>query len=168
MMTPRTSTTSAPVPVAARTRRTPSADSRSPTPSAEGGRPSSGEGGGPPVDYLYEPSPEEIFKDLLPRHVQVQVYRALLESAASEHGARMTAMRNASKNAGELIDQLAGEPSLAGYHLLPSVRGDLLVKLGRHAEAQRELERAAALTRNGRERTLLLARAARCAGAGSS
>jgi RNA polymerase sigma factor (sigma-70 family) len=68
----------------------------------------------------------------------------------------------------ELIDQLAGEPSLAGYHLLPSVRGDLLVKLGRHAEARRELERAAALTRNGRERTLLLARAARCAGAASS
>jgi predicted RNA polymerase sigma factor len=68
----------------------------------------------------------------------------------------------------ELVDQLAGEPSLAGYHLLPSVRGDLLVKLGRHAEARRELERAAALTRNGRERTLLLARAARCAGAASS
>src|SRR5262249_13268952 len=49
-------------------------------------------------------------------------------------------------------DHLVGHPALEGYHLLPSVRGDLLAKLGRHAEAQRELERAASLTRNGRER----------------
>jgi predicted RNA polymerase sigma factor len=48
------------------------------------------------------------------------------------------------------------------YHLLPSVRGDLLAKLGRPAEARREFERAAALTENERERTLLLARAAEC------
>ncbi len=63
----------------------------------------------------------------------------------------------------ELIDQLTDEPSLQGYHLLPSVRGDLLAKLGRTAEARREFERAASLTRNARERTLLLARAAQCA-----
>jgi RNA polymerase sigma factor (sigma-70 family) len=62
-----------------------------------------------------------------------------------------------------VIDALAAEPSLAGYHLLPSVRGDLLAKLGRFAEARAELERAAALTRNTRERDLLLARAASCA-----
>jgi RNA polymerase sigma-70 factor (ECF subfamily) len=63
-----------------------------------------------------------------------------------------------------LVDALAAEPALEGYHLLPSVRGDLLAKLGRFAEAQHELERAAAITRNVRERALLLDRAARCAG----
>ncbi|HEU4630200.1 MAG TPA: RNA polymerase sigma factor [Gemmatimonadaceae bacterium] len=63
----------------------------------------------------------------------------------------------------ELVDELAAEPVLKGYHLLPSVRGDLLAKLGRHAEARAELERAAALTRNARERELLLSRAAACA-----
>ncbi len=59
-----------------------------------------------------------------------------------------------------LVDELVREPSLAGYHLLPSVRGDLLAKLGRYDEARAELERAASLTRNVRERELLLARAA--------
>jgi len=63
----------------------------------------------------------------------------------------------------ELIDALTAEPSLEGYHLLPSVRGDLLAKLGRFDEARDEFERAAALTRNGRERQLLLERAAACA-----
>jgi RNA polymerase sigma factor (sigma-70 family) len=58
------------------------------------------------------------------------------------------------------VDGLADEPSLAGYHLLPSVRGDLLAKLERHDEARSEFERAATLTRNERERELLLARAA--------
>ena len=62
----------------------------------------------------------------------------------------------------QAVDQLADEPSLASYHLLPSVRGDLLFKLGRHAEARREFERAAALTRNAREQNLLLERAAAC------
>ena len=66
----------------------------------------------------------------------------------------------------ELVDELTSEPSLAGYHLLPSVRGDFLAKLGRLGEARAELERAAALTRNARERALLLARAAACARAG--
>ena len=59
----------------------------------------------------------------------------------------------------EIVDQLAAEPALQGYHLLPSVRGDLLGKLGRNAEAQAEFERAAALTRNERERELSARRA---------
>jgi predicted RNA polymerase sigma factor len=58
------------------------------------------------------------------------------------------------------VDALTSEPSLRGYHLLPSVRGDLLAKLGRFDEAHAEFARAASLTRNGRERTLLLERAA--------
>ena len=57
-------------------------------------------------DFIYEPEPEQILERLLPVYVETELYRALLESAASEHGARMTAMRNASKNAGELIDRL--------------------------------------------------------------
>jgi F-type H+-transporting ATPase subunit gamma len=61
---------------------------------------------GPTVDYLYEPGPEEIFKDLLPRHVQVQVYRALLESNAAFFAAQMTAMDAASRNASEMIESL--------------------------------------------------------------
>ncbi len=60
----------------------------------------------------------------------------------------------------ERVDAIASEPSLRGYHLLPSVRGDLLMKLGRREEARAEFERAAALTRNERERALLLERAA--------
>ncbi|MES3020731.1 MAG: RNA polymerase sigma factor [Pseudomonadota bacterium] len=63
----------------------------------------------------------------------------------------------------DLADRLMREPSLANYHLLPSVRGDLLAKLGRNAEARAEFERAAALTNNTRERELLLARANACA-----
>jgi F-type H+-transporting ATPase subunit gamma len=58
------------------------------------------------VDYVYEQSPEEIFGKLLPRLVETQIFRALLESVASEHGARMTAMDSASKNATELIESL--------------------------------------------------------------
>jgi F-type H+-transporting ATPase subunit gamma len=65
-----------------------------------------GEQAGPAVDYLYEPTPEEIFRDLLPRHVQVQVYRALLESNAAFFAARMTAMDSASRNASEMIENL--------------------------------------------------------------
>ena len=63
----------------------------------------------------------------------------------------------------EVVDTLMSEPSLEAYHLLPAVRGDLLDKLGRFAEARAEFERAASLTRNARERTLLLERAAACA-----
>jgi RNA polymerase sigma-70 factor (ECF subfamily) len=61
-----------------------------------------------------------------------------------------------------LVDALLDEPALKAYHLLPGVRGDLLFKLNRKAEAEAEFKRAAALTRNERERTLLLKRAAEC------
>jgi F-type H+-transporting ATPase subunit gamma len=64
-------------------------------------------------DFIYEPEPEQILERLLPAYVETQIYRALLESAASEQGARMTAMRNASKNAGELIDSLTLEMNRA-------------------------------------------------------
>jgi RNA polymerase sigma-70 factor, ECF subfamily len=64
-----------------------------------------------------------------------------------------------------LVDELTEAPALENYHLLPSVRGDLLVKVGRHDEARSEFERAAAMTRNARERELLLARAAAAGGA---
>ncbi len=57
-------------------------------------------------DYIYEPTAKEILADLLPTHVEYQVWRALLESAAAEHAARMTAMDSATKNASELIDHL--------------------------------------------------------------
>jgi F-type H+-transporting ATPase subunit gamma len=57
-------------------------------------------------DFIFEPEPEEILERLLPVYIETELYRALLESAASKHGAQMTAMRNASKNAGELIDNL--------------------------------------------------------------
>jgi predicted RNA polymerase sigma factor len=63
----------------------------------------------------------------------------------------------------EIVEALTAEPALQGYHLLPSVRGDLLAKLGRLEEARAEFERAAALTRNAPERALLLRRAAACA-----
>jgi predicted RNA polymerase sigma factor len=62
----------------------------------------------------------------------------------------------------DVVDALVGEPALQAYHLLPAVRGDLLFKLGRCGEARREFDRAAALTRNTREKTLLLARARAC------
>jgi len=60
----------------------------------------------PALDYVYEPSPAAIFADILPKHVEVQVWRALLESQAAEHGARMTAMDAATNNASEMIDRL--------------------------------------------------------------
>jgi F-type H+-transporting ATPase subunit gamma len=62
--------------------------------------------GAPAIDYLYEPAPEELFTTLIPRHVEVQVYRALLESNAAFYAAQMTAMDSASRNASEMIDQL--------------------------------------------------------------
>jgi predicted RNA polymerase sigma factor len=67
-----------------------------------------------------------------------------------------------------LVDALTSEPSLEGYHLLPSVRGDLPAKLGRVEGAHAEFQRAASLTRNARERTLLLERAAACARIGAA
>jgi F-type H+-transporting ATPase subunit gamma len=59
-----------------------------------------------PVDYLYEPSPQEIFNQLMPRYVEVQVYRALLESNAAFFAAQMTAMDTATKNSAEMISSL--------------------------------------------------------------
>lgn len=67
----------------------------------------------------------------------------------------------------EILDDLMADPSLRSYHLLPAVRGDLLTKLGRFEEARQEWERAAGLTRNARERALLLERAAACAPQGT-
>jgi predicted RNA polymerase sigma factor len=64
----------------------------------------------------------------------------------------------------DIIDRLTGEPSLQRYHLLPGARADLLFKLGRLDEARAEFERAAAMTRNARERAVLLERAAACTG----
>lgn len=64
------------------------------------------EDGVPDADYLFEPAASEIFDDLLPRYIETQFFRALLESAAAEHAARMTAMDSASRNAGEMIDSL--------------------------------------------------------------
>jgi F-type H+-transporting ATPase subunit gamma len=62
--------------------------------------------GAPPIEYIYEPDPETILARLLPRHLEFAIFRMLLESAAAEHGARMTAMESATKNAGEMIDSL--------------------------------------------------------------
>lgn len=58
------------------------------------------------TDYIYEPNATEVLQEILPKHIEVQIFRALLESAASEHGARMTAMDSASKNASEMIGKL--------------------------------------------------------------
>ena len=60
----------------------------------------------PALDYLYEPGPAKIYAEMLPKHVEIQVWRALLESAAAEHGARMAAMDAATRNAGDMIDRL--------------------------------------------------------------
>jgi predicted RNA polymerase sigma factor len=65
-----------------------------------------------------------------------------------------------------LVDDLAGEPALLGYHLLPTVRGDLLERLGRLADARAEFERALTLTQNARERSVLLGRIASCSAQG--
>jgi F-type H+-transporting ATPase subunit gamma len=62
--------------------------------------------GTPVVEFIFEPSPAAVLERLLPKHVEVQVYRALMESLAAEYGARMTAMENATKNASEMIDLL--------------------------------------------------------------
>jgi len=62
--------------------------------------------GKPVVEFIFEPSPAAVLERLLPKHVEVQVYRALMESLAAEYGARMTAMENATKNASEMIDLL--------------------------------------------------------------
>ena len=68
--------------------------------------PEKSEGEESEIDYDYEPEEEEILADLLPRNISVQVYKALLENSASEQGARMSAMDNATRNAGDMIDRL--------------------------------------------------------------
>jgi F-type H+-transporting ATPase subunit gamma len=60
----------------------------------------------PPLDYLYEPEPAGILSQMLPKHVEIQLWRALLESTAAEHGARMAAMDSATTNAGDMIERL--------------------------------------------------------------
>jgi F-type H+-transporting ATPase subunit gamma len=60
----------------------------------------------PVIDYIYEEPPDEIYRNLLPRYVEIQIFRALLESAAAEHAARMTAMDSATNNAGDMIENL--------------------------------------------------------------
>ena len=97
-----------------------------------------------------------------------QLYGALAAAHAvagrrAESRRRASPWRSGPQAGLELVDALRTEPSLANYHLLPSVRGDLLSKLGRFDEARAELERAASLTRNARERDLLLERARACA-----
>ena len=72
-----------------------------------------GDGSGHHALVEYEPDAEEILQRLVPDYVEISIYRALLESTASEHGARMTAMRNASQNAGEVIDDLTLEMNRA-------------------------------------------------------
>jgi F-type H+-transporting ATPase subunit gamma len=65
-----------------------------------------GAGSAPTIDYLYEPKPEDLFKYLLPSHVEVQIFRALLESNAAFYAAQMTAMDAATRNSGEMIEAL--------------------------------------------------------------
>jgi len=88
---------------------------------------------------------------------------ALTGSAVVELNRAVAVMMAYGPQAGlELVDALADEPAQRRYHLLPSVRGDLLVRLGRPAEARREFVRAADLCENGRERELLLSLAVAC------
>src|SRR5207247_5736118 len=91
---------------------------------------------GAAADYIFEPSPEAILGDLLPRHVRMQVYRALMESLAGEYGARMTAMEAATKNAKEMIDLLTIQYNKARQEkitkeLLDIVGGAEALKQGR-------------------------------------
>ncbi len=102
-------------------------------------------------------------------HRIVRLYDALVAAAPSPvvllNRAVAVSMAEGPAAALPLVDALLGARTMARYHLLPSVRGDLLMKLGRLEEARAELERAASLTRNDRERALLLGRAAACVGA---
>jgi RNA polymerase sigma factor (sigma-70 family) len=99
-------------------------------------------------------------------HAIVRLYTALAEQAPSPvielNRAVAVSMAEGPAAALSIVDELAAEPSLDRYHLLPSVRGDLLERLGRNDEARMEFERAASLTNNARERELLLRRASDC------
>jgi RNA polymerase sigma factor (sigma-70 family) len=102
------------------------------------------------TDWIRIAALYEVLAQLMPSPV-VELNRAVALSMAFGPAAAL-----------ELVEKLADDPSMRQYHLLPSVRGDLLAKLDRLAEARTEFERAAALTRNARERDLLLRRAAEC------
>src|SRR5207302_345253 len=108
-----------------------------------------------------------ILAGLVPRESEVHGLLALMEIQASRARARTgpaaVSMAEGPAAGLALVEALAGEPALAGYHFLPAVRGDLLARLGRAEEARVEFERAASLTRNARERELLVQRAASCA-----
>jgi predicted RNA polymerase sigma factor len=97
----------------------------------------------------------------------VQLYDALARAAPSPivelNRAVALAMAFGPQPALEVVDGLVADGALDNYHLLPAVRGDILMKLGRHAEARAEFERAASLTRNARERDLMRARIDECA-----
>jgi F-type H+-transporting ATPase subunit gamma len=86
------------------------------------------------VDYIYEPDQRTILDRLLPLYVNVEIYRALLESVASEHGARMTAMDNATRNAKEMIDRLTLQANRARQ---AAITTELMEIIG-GAEALRE------------------------------
>jgi predicted RNA polymerase sigma factor len=96
----------------------------------------------------------------------VALYGELAEAAPSPivelNRAVAVSMASGPEAGLEMVDSLRDDPVLRGYHLLPSVRGDLLKKLGRRQEAREEFERAAAITRNAREKTLLMQRAREC------
>ena len=79
------------------------------------------------VDYIFEPSPEEVLGELLPRYVEMQVYQAILEAAASEQSARMVAMRNATDAASEMVDALTLEYNKARQE---QITGELLDIVG--------------------------------------
>ena len=101
-------------------------------------RTAEGDGEAAPVDYIYEPGPAAILNDLLPRHVRMQVYRALMESLAGEYGARMTAMEAATKNAKDMIDVLTVQYNKARQEkitkeLLDIVGGAEALKQGANA-----------------------------------
>jgi RNA polymerase sigma factor (sigma-70 family) len=103
------------------------------------------------TDWLRIATLYDVLRRLTPSPV-IELNRAVAVSMADGPAAGLA-----------IVDTLAGEPALRDYHLLPSVRGDLLARLGRQAEARAEFEQAAAMTGNERERAHLLARAAACA-----
>lgn len=101
----------------------------------------------------------------------VALYDALVEITGSPvvelNRAVAVSMAYGPEEALPIVEALSEDPALRAYHLLPSVRGDLLIRLGRWPEAKAQIERAAALVTNAREKALLLARAAACAGDGA-
>ena len=79
------------------------------------------------IEFIFEPDKLGLLQELLPKHIETQIWRSLLESTASEHGARMTAMENATKNAGEMIDSLTLKMNRARQEMITN---DLLDIVG--------------------------------------